>query len=384
MIRYDTAELASLYPALGIPTTATSSDFHAYSGEDGQRFFDFGVDNTGSIGDTIFADLDGTTGAGVGPGPGDPGLEGVTVNLYLDLNGDRVIDYNAGDALLATTLTDASGNYLFTGLPDTTGSQEYMVEVLAATLPADYQQTASSYPNGAQPVDSTFSTALLNGEAILNADFGYPLAPAVYHAVSGTIYDDNGDGGGNASDGIQNGGEAGIANVRVTIGIDVDGNGSYEQSYVVFTDASGFYGFGAIPDGANVLINVDAGTLPSTAYVQTGDPDGAPLGSVWTITNLQANAADLDFGYVEDHGSIAGTVVVGGGNGIAEPGEAPVEGPPLRSSGQGPDGIPGNADDVSQTTTTGVDGSYQFTGLFPGGYEITTDVPVAVFHPCRP
>jgi hypothetical protein len=377
-IGYDPVDLASLYPALGVATTVTSIDFEATAGEDGLKRFDFGVDNTGTIGDTIFADLDGSTGAGLGPGSGDPGLADVTVNLYLDQNGDGVIDYNAGDELLATTLTDSQGNYLFTGLPDTTALQEYVVEVIATTLPGDYQQTASSYPNGADPVDSTFGTTLLNGQAILSADFGYPLAPAVYHSISGTIFDDNGNGG-TASDGIQNGSEPGLANVRVTIEIDGDGNSAYEQAYVVFTDSAGFYQFNAVPDGANIRATVDTTTLPSTAYVQTGDPDGAPLSNVWDITNVQANITDIDFGYVENLGSIAGTVVVGGGNGIADPAETRVGGVSVTLTWSGPDGIPGTSDDTTQNTTTDGNGDYIFTGLLPGGYEITTAVPTQYF-----
>ncbi|MCU0796843.1 MAG: hypothetical protein MUF31_13020, partial [Akkermansiaceae bacterium] len=309
-IQYDTAELSSLYPALGIPTTVTRFDFEAVAGEDGLRRFEFGVDNTGSIGDTVFADIDGTAGSGVGPGAGDAGLAGVTVNLYLDQNGDGVIDYNAGDELISTTLTDSQGQYLFSGLPDTAGGQEYVVEVLASTLPGAYQSTAGSYPVGADPVDSTFSTTLINGQSILTADFGYPLVPDVYHTVSGTIHNDNGVSGGSASDGIQNGGEPGIANVAVTIAIDADANGSEDQTYVVLTDATGFYSFNAIPDGASVRITVDEGSLPSAAFVQTGDPDGAPLDPVWTIPTMQVSATDIDFGYVEELGSITGTVVI--------------------------------------------------------------------------
>jgi hypothetical protein len=56
-----------------------------------------------------------------------------------------------------------------------------------------------------------------------------------------------------------------------------DANGSYDQTYVVFTDANGFYSLGGIPEGANVRVTVLQSTLPSSAYVQTGDPDGAPL-----------------------------------------------------------------------------------------------------------
>jgi hypothetical protein len=379
-ISYDTAQLAALYPALGIPTTLTSFEFEAEVGEDGIRFFEFGVDNTGTIGDTIFADIDGMTGAGQGPGAGDVGLGGVTVNLYLDENGDGVIDFGAGDQLLEITTTDSLGKYLFNGLPDTSGDQQYLVEVVGTTIPAAYQQIPSSYPIGADAANNRFGTTLINGQAILIADFGYPLVPDVYYTVSGTIYDDNGNGGGTASNGTQETGEPGIENVTVTIEIDADNNGSYEGVYLVFTGPDGEYSFSAIPEGADVRITVDESTLPSTAYVQTGDPDGAPLTGIWTITNIQANASDIDFGYVEQLGSIAGTVVRGDGNGIADPGEDPVGSVTVTLTWFGPDGIPGTPDDVVSTTTTDASGFYDFTGLLPGGYEITTDIPSGLFE----
>ena len=44
-----------------------------------------------------------------------PLIAGVTVALIRDLNGNGVWD--AGEPIIATTVTDASGNYAFPGLP---------------------------------------------------------------------------------------------------------------------------------------------------------------------------------------------------------------------------------------------------------------------------
>ena len=74
--------------------------------------------------------------------PGEPGLGGVTVNLYAE--SIVVIDgvtYNAGD-LVATTTTDGTGNYSFDGLP----AGAYSVEVDESTLAADF--TATYDPDG--------------------------------------------------------------------------------------------------------------------------------------------------------------------------------------------------------------------------------------------
>ncbi|MFU8896692.1 MAG: SdrD B-like domain-containing protein, partial [Gammaproteobacteria bacterium] len=387
-ISYDLGQLSSIYPALGTTTTPTSFEFTAVAGEYGIRVFEFGVDNTGAIGDTIFGDFTPLGGAGGQPGTGDVGLEGVTVNLYLDLNGDGIIDFDAGDLLLETQMIDAEGKYLFVGLPDTTGSQQYVVQVLTSTLPDGYATTPSSYPTGADPPTSTYSTSLTGGVQILTVDFGYPLAPGNFYSVSGTIYDDNGFGGGITGDGIQNGSEPGLPGIRVVIEVDTDGNGIYDQTFVVFTDANGDYSFSAVPEGANVRITVDESTLPSTAYVQTGDPDGGALSNVWTVSNIQADQVNLDFGYLAQFGSISGTIVDVdpndplGGNGFADPGEIPVEGVQVFLTWAGPDGIPGTADDVTVSVFTDANGYYVFDattilsgpladGLLPGTYEVT-------------
>ena len=374
-ISYSTAEALATFPSLGTATTATSFNFTALAGEENSIVFEFGRDDSGSIGDTIFADIDGVTGAGQGPGLTDFGLPGLTVNLYLDQNGDGTLDFGGGDALLAVTSTNASGLYLFTGLANTAGNQKYMVRVVTSTLPTGYQTPVSSYPVGTVTATSSYSTTLLGSAAITNADFGYLPPAAVYYAVSGNIFDDNGASGGTRSDGTRNGSEPALANIGVTIDIDEDKNGTYEKSYLVTTDASGNYSFNAVLSGSNVRITVNTATLPSTAYVQTGDPNGAPLSTIWTITNQVANATNNNFGFVENRGSIAGTVVVGNGNGLAGVGEAPVAGVTVRLRYSGADGILGTADDVLSSTPTLLNGTYSFPNLLPGPYEITTDIP---------
>ncbi len=90
---------------------------------------DFGYEPVGSIGDTVFLDLNGD---GV-EDPGEAGIEGVTVKL-LDGNGDPVLD-DAGNPI--TAVTDANGQYLFEDLP----FGDYTVMVDTDTLPAGLEQT---------------------------------------------------------------------------------------------------------------------------------------------------------------------------------------------------------------------------------------------------
>ncbi|MGA5821202.1 SdrD B-like domain-containing protein [Kitasatospora sp. NPDC094028] len=76
-----------------------------------------------ALGDFVWQDLDGS---GIQQ-PGEPGIPGVTVNL-LDGNGQPVRDKNGKPV---TTVTDATGHYLFDNLPD--GS--YQVQFDLTTLP---------------------------------------------------------------------------------------------------------------------------------------------------------------------------------------------------------------------------------------------------------
>lgn len=102
--------------------------------------------------------------------------------------------------------------------------------------------------------------------------------------MSGTVYDDNGAGGGAAGNGTKDGTEPGLSGVTVTISV----NG---VPYTVTTDASGNYTLSGVPAGATVIVTTDTGTLPSTAYVQTGDPD-ATLDNSNTFTMPAANVTN--------------------------------------------------------------------------------------------
>ena len=68
----------------------------------------FGYNAPGRIGDKVWNDLDrdGIQDAG------EPGIQGVTVQLYKDTNGDGIFN-PAVDQLTATTTTDSNGNYMF-------------------------------------------------------------------------------------------------------------------------------------------------------------------------------------------------------------------------------------------------------------------------------
>jgi uncharacterized repeat protein (TIGR01451 family)/LPXTG-motif cell wall-anchored protein len=89
---------------------------------------------TVSLGDVVFLDADDD---GVRD-TGEPGVSGVTVNLYSDPDGDGVFDTPAG-----TTQTGTDGTYLFEGL----APGDYVVEVV---IPADHRSSTDP-ATGADP-----------------------------------------------------------------------------------------------------------------------------------------------------------------------------------------------------------------------------------------
>ena len=58
----------------------------------------------------------------------EPGIGGVTIDLYEDLDGNGVVD--DGDRLLGSTVTAADGSYLFENLPTSVAGVDYLVKVV--------------------------------------------------------------------------------------------------------------------------------------------------------------------------------------------------------------------------------------------------------------
>ena len=336
--------------------------------------YDFGRDNKGTIGDTIYADLDG----GGSQGAGEPGIPGVTVELYSDLNNNDQIDTPLinPDALLDTQVTDASGKYLFVGLAD----GNYIVKVVTSTLPSGYTLA----PTGRPPTESTAgssiagATVALSG-ATLDRDFGYQPIATTY-SVSGNVWHDNGAAPGIAGNGIKDGTEPNLPNVSVDISVDTDGAGPIlPVVYTVVTDASGNYQLNGVPGTALIVITVNTATLPNPAFVQTGDPD-VTKDNQTTFTMANANVTGKNFGYRAVLASIAGTVVRNAdGDGLAEPGEIPVSGIAVTLRYAGLDGILNTEDDTTTPAVTDGSGDYSFTGLIPGFYEITKVNPTGYY-----
>ncbi|MCX6031445.1 MAG: hypothetical protein NT169_19370 [Chloroflexi bacterium] len=131
---------------------------------------DFGYHGTttfnGQIGDLVF--YDGNRSGVFEPGPGERGIEGVT--LALMAAGPDGVFGTADDVMVASTTTDANGHYLFTGLPD--GQYQVVVTDLLGRLPG-YTQTYGVPNTDNNGQVSPYPVTITGGAAVLTADFGY-------------------------------------------------------------------------------------------------------------------------------------------------------------------------------------------------------------------
>ncbi|MCI5222872.1 MAG: DUF11 domain-containing protein, partial [Candidatus Electrothrix sp. AR4] len=201
----------------------------------------------GQIGDTIFEDFDNN---GLYDSGTDFIIPGVTIILYEDTNGDGQITAGV-DAQLATTVSDGSGAYNFTGLAE---GYDYLVSVdptdvaLVSYFDGKYDPDPVPYIEStinAHPVDN------LSG-AYVAADIGFwrPVPATIGDQV---FTDDNLDGVYNAAD------DTPLSSVTVWLYRDTDGDGNpdaNELQATTETATDGTYAFENLAPG-NYIVKVD-------------------------------------------------------------------------------------------------------------------------------
>ncbi len=211
---------------------------------------DFGYRGAGTIGNLVWEDLnaDGNVGAG------EPGIGGVTLDLYRDRNGNGLID--SGEPLVDSSVTVSDGSYLFEGLPvdDGGGNAQFVVDVTdtAGLLNGYWHSQGTSGVDGNSQIDPYALTLTPDAPNNLTADFGYYVKPA---ALGDYVWLDRNN------DGIQDGDEPGIRGVKVTLTVNYPGGGS--ATLVTYTDKDGKYSFG------NLLLDEDYNLADNTAGTPT-------------------------------------------------------------------------------------------------------------------
>ncbi|WP_440954461.1 DUF7507 domain-containing protein [Methanosarcina sp. Mfa9] len=230
--------------------------------------WDAGLYRQVSIGDFVWDDLDedGIQDAG------EPGIAGVTVNLY----------ECEGTTPIATTVTDANGMYLFTGL----APGEYYVEF---ELPAGYafspqdQGADDALDSDADPATGeTACTLLESGETDLTVDTGVYLLRS---NIGDFVWNDL------DMDGIQDENEPGIPGVTVNL-YECDGTTPIASTS---TDANGYYNFEVVPGDYHVEFILPAGYVFSPqdqGADDTLDSDADPVTGQAACTTLEPEEND--------------------------------------------------------------------------------------------
>ncbi|MCK6396641.1 SdrD B-like domain-containing protein, partial [Zoogloea sp.] len=298
---------------------------------------DFVDERPATLGDRVWED---TNANGV-QDAGEAGIAGVTVELK-DENGTPV----------ATTTTDANGNYSFTVTPGT-----YSVAIVA---PAGYLVTTPNQGNDA--TDSDINAAGQTGPIVLSSGENDPTVDAgLYRAAQlgdRVWLDTNGNG-------QQDAGEAGVAGVKVTL-LDASGNAVGSP---LTTDASGNYLFTGLRPGT-YSVQFDKTTLPagySFTTANTGsdasDSDASVTDGTTAQTVLDSGESDRswDAGIIASPGAITGTVLEDTNNDNV--GDTPLAGVTVVLK----DPVSGT---VISTTTTDASGNYSFNGVPPGNYVV--------------
>ena len=274
---------------------------------------------------------------------GELGIAGVTIDLVAA--GSDGIYGTIDDLLVATTTTDANGDYIFIDVPD--GTYRSVVTDIADVL------NGYTLTSGLDQIDVTVA-----GVDITDVDFGYVRVPATASLGNNVWLDAN-------RDGVFNPSEDGIANAILNLyspGPDgMIGGGDDVLLATTSSDLLGNYLFTGLPAGDYYVDVVDA-TIP------------AGLGLTGTATDPTALIAlsdgelyiNADFGYASIVGSAIGDSVFydANGDGIQNPGEVGIGGVVLNVT----DSL-GNP----YVATTAADGTWLVTGLPTGATTVIVD-----------
>ncbi|WP_302701410.1 SdrD B-like domain-containing protein [uncultured Actinomyces sp.] len=264
---------------------------------------------------------------------GEEGFKDITVELL-----------RPDGSVVATTTTDADGNYSFTRL----AAGDYTVKVTKAGAIADLTQTED--PDATK--DSSSGTVTLNaGNPVQeNINFGYVKK----HAISGTVYLDQN------RDKAKDGGD--IAQSGVTVKL-VDASGAVVATTT--TDADGNYSFTGLNDGTYTVQVDKTGPLASTEQTEDPSGNGDSRSQAITFTRSDPDVTNVNFGYAEDY-TVSGTVYYDKDRSET-----------LNNGEPGFGGVTVNLLDEAgatvATTTTKADGTYSFAKLPAGKYTVKVE-----------
>jgi uncharacterized repeat protein (TIGR01451 family) len=291
-----------------------------------------------SVAGRVWFDADGDTVQDIG----EPGIANVEVTLK-----DRF------GTPIATTITDATGRYLFSGVEPGTG---YYVEV-TDSLPSGLTQTT---PAGhADNQTNVFDLAA--GQDYGGADLGYRSAPGLATFGDVVWVDAN-------NNGTRDAGEIGLGGVSVQLWQDANSNGIIDAGDTPYPTSP----ITTAPDGSYLFTGVTAsGTEDYIVAVVTPSGYTATTDTALPYLDVASGSVILtaDFGFRSLSGSFTIQDQVWrdtNGNGLLDGGEVGIAGITvtlLDASLQ-----------VIGTTTTAADGTFVFSGVPGGGADYTVRI----------
>ncbi len=266
----------------------------------------------------------------------EPGITGVTVELLDD-----------GGAVIATTVSDANGNYSF----DRVFPGDYSIRVSqgAGTPLANLSNTAGQFGVVTRPI------SVVAGSRIIDQDFGY-IAQPNQGAIGDRVWADaNGNG-------VQDEGEAGIAGVVLTL---LDANGAQVGSPVT-TNSNGDYLFTGVPFGNDYVVSISAADPTLAGYTPTSGPqsEGGFASGPRSVDPAFRVVSDADFGFNRANlNTISDTLWFDAdANGVRDAGEAGIAGVSVD--------LIDAAGNVVASTISDANGDVVFTGLPDGDYQV--------------
>ncbi len=320
------------------PVTGETSLFTLVSGASNPTL-DAGLVAPASLGDTVWFDSDGN---GV-QDLGEPGVPGVVVELLDSTN-----------SVVATDTTDATGTYGFTGL----APGDFSIRVVGTGLVFTAQDSGGddAVDSDVDGLGASGSITLISGDANSSVDAG--IIPS---SIGDRVFVDL-DGDGQAEPG-----DPGLAGVTVELLDDVgsivatttsaaDGSYLFENllpgDYRVRFTAPAGYEFTA-QDAVGDAVDSDADAFGLTAPISLAG--GTDISTIDAGLYQRATLGDFVWDDLD-------------GDGVQDAGEPGIDGVTveLRSNGGG---------SLIATTTTAAGGSYGFSGLTPGTYELTFIAP---------
>ena len=351
-------------------TNLRPSDIAGYTLTETQPVnFNDGIDSDGSLANGDATIDDQVSSIDVVSGDGGTGYnfaeQGVSIDgtVFVDDNRDGTLDVSeptriagvvielydaAGTTLIASTTTAPDGTYSFDNLP----ADDYVIRQIH---PGQFSSTSADTLNVTLPL--TGLTDQNFGEAL------WDLGDYLWFDAD--------------NDGLQDAGEAGLANVGITLlYAGTDGNFATtgdNTTIATTTDTNGFYSFSALFNG-EYQVTVDPADLPS-GVTGTFETDDSSIGIDGTsnITIGGSDRFDVDFGY-RGSGAIGDFVFLDvDGDGVQDPEDNGLANVTVNVVFAGADGLFGNDDDLTFTTATDANGIYSFNNMPGGDFRVAVD-----------